>query len=68
MTPVTKARGRQQGGYYEIKCISDVIKAKEAKGQDATFERDLLKSWKNYKGYESAKEALSKLGSPLYQA
>jgi len=61
---ISKQKGRGSGALYEIKCISDIIKAKEAKGKDAAFERDLLNHWKNYKGYESAKETLAMLGKP----
>lgn len=54
-------KGYERGPWSEIKCVSDLIKKKEAKGQDASFERSLLKSWAAYEGYEKAKEALSAL-------
>ena len=46
---------------YQIKAVADVIKSKEARGADASFERSLLKSWGKYEGWEGAKEALSSL-------
>lgn len=49
----------EQGTWYEIKCVKEVIIAKELKGKDASFERGLLKSWAKYPGYEKAKEALA---------
>ncbi len=63
--PVTKAKGRQSGAWFEIKCIAETIKGKEAKGQDASFERNLLKEWSKVKGYESAKDALTRLGKSV---
>ncbi len=66
--PVTKKNGKQSGTWFEIKSIADIIKGKESSGQDATFERDLLKSWSKYEGYESAKDALAKLEKPFHQA
>ena len=54
-------KGKERGPWFEIKCVADTIRAKEAKGQDASFERVLLKSWSRYEGYEGAKEALSAL-------
>ena len=50
---------------FQIQVIVDIIKSKESKGQDASFERDLLKSWSKYEGYESAKQALDTLGKPV---
>ena len=52
-------QNKEQGVWFEIKCIADVIKSKEAKGKDASFERGLLASWAKYEGYEGAKEALA---------
>lgn len=57
----TLAKGRQTGADYEIKTIANIIRTKEAAGHDATFERELLKAWADYSGYESAKEALREL-------
>jgi len=47
-------KGRERGSWYEIKCTQDVIRNKEARGEDASFERELLKSWAKYPGWESA--------------
>jgi len=58
MGGVSKQKGRQRGVAYDIKCVADAIKAKEAVGQDASFERGLLRSWSKHEGYEGAKEAL----------
>ena len=41
-------KGQEVGLYYEKKCLEDVIKNKEARGEDASFEQKLLKSWANY--------------------
>jgi len=46
---------------FEIQCVADVIKSKEAKKKDAAFERSLLSHWKNYEGYGYAKEVLANL-------
>lgn len=52
---------KKSGAGYQIKCVKDVIIAKEAKGEDADFERKLLEAWSKYPGYESAKHALAKI-------
>ena len=59
MTSVCYQKGRERGAWYEIKCVKETIISKESKGHDATFERDLLKAWAKYPGYENAKEALA---------
>ena len=46
----------------QIEHVVKVIKSKEAKGQKATFERNLLKEWVRYEGYEGAKQALADCG------
>jgi len=58
-------KGRERGPWYEIKCVQDIIRDKEANGEDASFERELLKSWKKYPGYEKATENLPR--KPLRQ-
>lgn len=63
--PEGKKKGKQQGVWFQIKCVVDVIKSKESRGENATFERDLLKSWSGYEGYEGAKQALTNLGKPV---
>ena len=60
---VNHRKGHERGLWYEIQCIADTIKSKEAKGKDASFERDLLRSWAKYEGCERAKEALASCGS-----
>lgn len=61
--PLTKSKYKEQGAWFEIECVSNVIKAKEAKGKDATFERNLLLEWSKHKGYEAAKQALEELNN-----
>jgi len=63
---VTKAKGRQQGAHYQIQTTADTIVLKESMGQDASFERELLKAWSKHKGYESAKGVLAKLPPPVH--
>lgn len=50
---------KKGGARYQIKCIKDVIIAKEKKGEDAGFERKLLEAWAKHPGYESANQALA---------
>ena len=64
-TRVCYQKDNEQGIRFEIKCVKDNILSKEAKGQDASFERGLLKSWSKYPGYEGAKAALESCGTPL---
>ena len=51
---------------FEIQCVADIIKSKEVKKKDAAFERNLLKHWGDYDGYERAKQVLANLGKPLH--
>ena len=51
----------ETGNWFQIECVREDIISKEAKGQDASFERSLLKAWSKYPGWEGAKEALSTL-------
>ncbi len=44
----------------QIKAIANVIKGKEKQGVDATFERNLLKEWAKYEGWELAGTILHK--------
>ena len=62
-----RRKGYEHGPYYEIKTVADIIKSKEARGADASFERGLLSSWSHYDGYEGAKEALAGCGKPVFQ-
>jgi len=48
-------KGEERGNWYQIKCVKDVVRNKEARGEDASFERELLKSWHNYPGWEGAR-------------
>ena len=43
---------------YQIKCVMDCIVSLEAKGKDASFERDLLKSWAKYPRWEQAGDGI----------
>lgn len=61
MGGIAKAKGKQRGAYYEIQVVADIIRIKEANGENTSFERELLKQWPKYPGYESAKEVLSSL-------
>ena len=54
-------KGRERGPWYDIKTVKDVVISKESRGEDASFERDLLKSWSHYPGWEEAKKALAAL-------
>uniref|UniRef100_A0A6M3KFM6 Uncharacterized protein n=1 Tax=viral metagenome TaxID=1070528 RepID=A0A6M3KFM6_9ZZZZ len=53
----------ERGPWYEIQSVKEVIIAKEVKGKDASFERDLLKSWAKYESFKGAKEALASCGN-----
>ena len=55
-------KGKERGAWFEIQCVKNDILSKEAKGEDASFERSLLKSWAKYPGWEDAQNALSSLG------
>ena len=61
-------KGRQKGAAYEIKCLADTILSKEARGEDASWERGLLCSWAKYEGYEDAINALNHLPSHILRA
>ena len=45
---------KKSGAQYQIESVANTIKLKEAKGEDTTSERELLKSWAKYKGWELA--------------
>lgn len=51
-------RGRERGPWYEINCVRETIVNKEARGEDASFERGLLKSWSKFPGWKDAKKPL----------
>ena len=46
----------------EIETIRKIIVEREKRGEEAYFERSLLKSWSKYPGYETARDALRTLG------
>ena len=46
---------------FQIKSVANTIKGKESRGEDAKFERNLLKHWAKLEGYEDAKKALEAL-------
>jgi len=56
------AENREQGKWFEIKTIEDIILAKEIDGEDATFERNLLKSWRRHWRREFRTRETSTLG------
>jgi len=47
-------KGKERGPWFEIKCVKEIILSKEIKGEDATFERNLLRSWSEYPGWGNA--------------
>jgi len=55
MTPgVCYRQGRETGAWYELKCLRSVIEGKEARGESATFERELYKAWLKTPEYQKA--------------
>lgn len=44
--PVCYKKGREQGLWYEIKCIEETIKIKKQLGKDASFEKGILRAYK----------------------
>lgn len=59
--PPSKRIHRESGATFQIKSVVDCIKGKEKRGQDASYERELLKAWSKVEGYEGAKKALEGL-------
>jgi hypothetical protein len=55
-------KGKEKGAWFEIECVKNDIIAKEADGEDASFERKLLKSWAKFEGWELAQDELDSLG------
>ena len=41
-----KTKYKEQGAWFEVKCLKDLIALKESKGKDTSFEKGLLKAWK----------------------
>jgi len=56
------AKGKERGHWYEIECVKNDIIRKEARGEDAKFERSLLRAWGHYEGWSAASDALGSLG------
>ena len=56
-------KGEEKGNWCQIKSVKEVIANKEMRGESAKFERELLRSWSRYKGYEEAKQSLIELGN-----
>jgi hypothetical protein len=54
-------KNEEHGPWYEIQCVKNDIINKESRGENATFERELLKNWAKYPGWESARDALFSL-------
>jgi len=55
---VCHAKDKERGPWFQIQCIKDNIISLKSKGKDTTFQRELLKSWSKYPGWEGAKQAL----------
>ncbi len=51
-------KNKQRGIWYELESVKNDIISKESKGEDASYERKLLKSWTEYLGWNAAKQAL----------
>lgn len=52
-------KGKEQGLWYEIKCLEDVIILKEKLDKDASFEKGLLKSYRQYSETDYSHRQLS---------
>jgi len=48
MAGVCKIKGRERGLWFEIQCLQNNIISKTARGKDCSFEKKILKSYKNY--------------------
>ena len=47
-------KGYEKGPWFAIQSIKESILIGEALSKDKSFERELLKSWAKYKGWEDA--------------
>ena len=45
---INHTEGSEKGLYYEKEIVGEVIKSKEARGEDCKFEKSLLRSWRKY--------------------
>ena len=52
-------KGYEKGAWFAIQSIKESILIGEALSKDKSFERELLKSWANYKGWEDAAKPFS---------
>jgi hypothetical protein len=51
---MTRAERLQHKIKYQLRAVRNTIISKEKHGEDANFERKLLKSWAKYEGWEDA--------------
>lgn len=63
MGGICKTKYKERGAWFEVECIKKDIIAKEADGEDASFERGLLKAWAKVPGWGVAQDALDSLGN-----
>ena len=42
-------KGHERGLWYEIKCMEETIELKEKNGKDASFEKEILEAYRNFK-------------------
>ena len=47
----------ETGNWFQVKSVRDIAMIKEANGQDASFERYLLKKWSRLDGWRVAGKA-----------
>lgn len=60
---ICKIKGRERGPWYGIQCVKNDIISKESRGEDASYERELLESWAKYPGWGTAGDALRSLNA-----
>ena len=48
MTRACHQKFKETGLWFEIKCLENDIKSKESRGEDTSFEKKLLRSYKKY--------------------
>lgn len=48
-------KNKERGIWFQIQCVKDIVERKEANGEDASFERELLEAWSKHKGWEDAR-------------
>ena len=52
---ISHKKGEEKGTWFQIKCVKDIVRDKEARGEDASFEKKLLKSWSKFPGWKDAR-------------